>query len=215
MHLRSLTRRTHQKIAQWIYRKIRTRARNKTDPITLEDLSFPCFKCVTVTFVHGFDPDALADYFITSGRCINPCTREPFLLPEIRRLTKMVNNEKADKLHNAFLRPSNEIYNVNTNVADYVQLVRSMLTFARADYVFDDFRRLEVNRIYNNVFAPRLMTYMIEYILRTGNFDIYEHYTLNALRAIDPRDYDNYTLDFLLNELRHMATLSLFFLPNN
>lgn len=207
MQLRSLTRRTRNKIAQWIFRKLRTRAKNKIDPITLEDLPSPCFKCITPTFVHGFDPDALADYFITSGKCVNPCTREPLSRPEIRRLTKMVNNEKASKLNTAFLH--NDNYD---NLVDYRRLLRSMLTFARADYAYDNSRRIQVHRLYNNIFAPQLMTYMIEYVLATGNFDIYEQYTLNEFSDINPADYDEYSLNYMLNEVRYMTTLSLFFL---
>lgn len=70
----------------------RHRPRNLCDPFTLEPFSSPVrfFHVEDYNTIWQFEPSSLYDYFLISGHFCNPFTRKPFLVPELRRLDKIL-----------------------------------------------------------------------------------------------------------------------------
>jgi hypothetical protein len=201
------TRQTQQdasaKICKWLGSRIRCACKNRTDPITLEDLKTPLFKQINNSngYVYGFDPEALSEYFIVSKKCVHPITRELLSIVEIRRLAKLVAAEKSTALMNMFVHPNSaeeamshdQIFNDIVHVA-----VSAMLDSARrmpegqGPTNMDENARTNVIMLsYSYVFAPLLIEAMHDqqaFFGDTAQFRGRLHdaiYDIQALEMID------------------------------
>lgn len=173
---RKLAREARAKIAAWITKRVRTFARNTTDPITLDPLLTPVFKHVhpRTGFVYGFHPETLAAYFTTSRNFTHPLTREPFNVVEVRRLTKLLPLERGALVMSLFgqtldvqttatdtaaaaadadadaainVYPVSFVFNILSPVPSVFSIVACMLDVARLDHLHGEIFRGNINDV--------------------------------------------------------------------
>jgi hypothetical protein len=76
-----------KKIQRWFRKKLYLDA---IDPITLESIQHPCFIfCTSFGKLHFYDIRALVEYIITSGKTIDPMTREQYSDKQLQRLDQL------------------------------------------------------------------------------------------------------------------------------